>query len=211
MSASIATCPSCLLRQALPAVRAVHPRFACGRCGAHLRGPADVEGARRRVIAFALAALILYPFAVWLPVMGVERLGHVHEAGILGGGLELMLGGELLLGLLVLVCSVVVPLVKLTGLLLLASTRHLVSGSQAGRLFRFIEGSGRWGMLDVLLVAMLAALVKLGDLVQIHVGIGAAVFVACVALSLCASASFDPRIVFDERAAGSAPDPTETP
>lgn len=155
----------------------------------------DLDLARRRVRAFAIAALVLYPLAVGLPVMGVERFGHVHEAGILGGGVDLLLGGEIALGLLVLVCSVIVPLVKLTGLLVLVGARR-IEGRAAGRMYRFIEGTGRWGMLDVLLVAMLAALVKLGDLVQIHVGVGAVVFVACVALSLFASMSFDPRIVF---------------
>ena len=160
-----------------------------------MHGALDVPVSRRRVRSFALAALILYPLAVGLPVMSVNRLGHSHETGILRGTIDLLAADELILGLLLLLCSVVLPLLKLLGLLALSSNMPLPAGLP-GRLLRLIEGTGRWGMLDVLLVAMLAALVKLGDIVQVRAGLGATTFVACVILSLLASASFDPRLVF---------------
>ena len=60
---------------------------------------------------------------------------------------------------------------------------------------RWLEHVGRWGMLDVLLVAGLVAIVKLGDLVRIEPGPGAAIFAIMVCCSLLASAFFDPRAV----------------
>jgi paraquat-inducible protein A len=50
-------------------------------------------------------------------------------------------------------------------------------------------------MLDVLLVAAVVAMVKIGDLVSIEPGAGAFIFAGMVALSLLASMSFDPRLV----------------
>lgn len=147
---------------------------------------------RARVRAFSLAALILYPAAVGLPVIRVERFGHSHEVGIVGGGVDLLLGGEIALGVLILVCSVIVPLAKLAGLFALSSP-FPIKPRTAGSLHRVLEISGRWGMLDVLLVAILAASVKLGDLVQITPGPGALAFGACVMLSLIAAACFDQR------------------
>jgi len=147
---------------------------------------------RQRVRAFALGALILYPAGVTLPVIRLERLGHSRETGIVSGGVELLTSGEVALGLLILVCSVAVPLIKLAGLLALSSPWPIEQRS-AGRLHRILDATGRWGMLDVLLVAILAASVKLGDLVQISAGPGALAFAGCVALSLVAAACFDPR------------------
>jgi paraquat-inducible protein A len=191
-------CPTCLLRQELPEGARL---CRCARCGGRIHGPIDLPFVRRRVRIFALSALMLYPLAIGLPVMSVQRLGHRHETGILRGTIDLMAADELVLGLLLLICSVILPLAKLAGLLALAAPLPLPAG-WPGRLLRLIEGAGRWGMLDVLLVAMLAALVKLGDIVRIEVGLGATTFVACVVLSLLASASFDSRLVFIDPAPG---------
>lgn len=190
-------CPTCLLRQR-PLPNGAKCR--CVRCGGRLRTAIDLHLARRKVRAFSLAALLLYPMAIGLPVMRVEKFGHSHETGILRGTFDLLAADEVALALLLFACSIVLPLVKLVGLLLLSSGAigDRRRGRLAGWLVRLIEGTGRWGMLDVLLVAVLAALVKLGDLVQITAGVGATTFILCVGLSLLASASFDSRLVFGQ-------------
>jgi paraquat-inducible protein A len=195
MSESV-VCPTCLLRQRpLPHGE----KCRCARCGGRLRSAIDLHLARRKVRAFSIAALLLYPMAIGLPVMRVEKFGHSHETGILRGTFDLLAADEVALAILLFACSIVLPLVKLVGLLLLSSGAmgDRRRGRLAGWLVRLIEGTGRWGMLDVLLVAVLAALVKLGDLVQITAGVGATTFILCVGLSLLASASFDARLVFD--------------
>jgi paraquat-inducible protein A len=53
-------------------------------------------------------------------------------------------------------------------------------------------------MLDVMLVAVLVAFVKLGDLVDIHPGPGVVAFTTCVVLSLLASACFDPHCIWEK-------------
>ena len=143
----------------------------------------------------ALAALALYPPAVLLPVMRIDRLGTSHETGILDGVVTLVADGHAWLALFVFVASVLVPLVKLLGLLALSVSAMPVTPRARMIACRWLEHVGRWGMLDVLLVAGLVAIVKLGDLVRIEPGPGAAIFAIMVCCSLLASAFFDPRAV----------------
>jgi paraquat-inducible protein A len=154
---------------------------------------------RQRTAAFASAALVLYPLGIFLPVIELERLGHVHRTSILGGISDLLSMNHWFLALVILVCSVVIPICKLAGLLVLSIERFPVSPRNRDVVWRFLEITGRWGMLDVLLVAGLVAAVKLGDLVTIEPGPGVYAFGGTVILSLLASACWDPTIVGGHR------------
>jgi len=188
----LAACSCCGLVQQLP-VAGARQRVRCLRCHTAFRSPGARQASRRRTAALALAALLLYPVAMTLPIMQVERLGAVHRASILSGGLELFADGQVLVGLIVLLCSVVLPLVKLAGLFVLAGGAVGRRPRLAARTFHLVEWTGRWGMLDVLLVALLVAFLKLGQIVELHAGPAALVFSSCVLLNLLASASFDPH------------------
>ena len=54
-------------------------------------------------------------------------------------------------------------------------------------------------MLDVFLLAILVALVKLGELATVFPGPGLLAFTAMVVLTILASSSFDPRLIWVER------------
>jgi len=169
----------------------------CPGCRVVIRpaGSASGRRSRSRTAALSLAALLLFPPAVMLPVMRVERLGHAHETGILDGAAMLIRDGQAWLGLVVLFCSVVIPIAKLCGLLFLSTGRIRSTSPTRVLVWRVVEWSGRWGMLDVLLVASIVALVKIGDLVSIEAGPGAVVFTTMVFLSLLAALCFDPHEV----------------
>jgi paraquat-inducible protein A len=101
----------------------------------------------------------------------------------------------------VFLASMVVPLLKLVGLLV------LVSGAESGtirwrrartRLYRFIDLIGPWAMLDVFLVAVLVALVRLGPLATVIPGPGLAAFTGVVVLTMLATALFDPRLLWQQ-------------
>ncbi|MCH2161009.1 MAG: paraquat-inducible protein A [Phycisphaerales bacterium] len=190
-------CMSCGLVAGLPGDSDPGIAYRCPSCHARLDDSHASHGnlVRQRTAAFALAALVLYPAAVTLPVLKVERLGHAHETGVIGGAVELLSDGYVTLGLIVLICSVLIPLVKLLGLLVLSTRRIQVSPRHRGRIWRLIEWTGRWGMLDVLLVAAVVAMVKLGDVVDIQPGPGAMLFAAVVVLSLVSAMAFDPRAI----------------
>jgi paraquat-inducible protein A len=167
-------------------------RLACMRCGTHLP-TGDPRVSRGRTAALALTALLLYPTAITLPILGISRWGHAHSSGVLEGSLDLIAHGSVLVGMVVLVCSVVVPLLKLIGLLLISVDPPWLGHRVRLAIHHLIELAGRWGMLDVMLVAVLLAILKLGDMVQVSPGPGLIVFTICVGLSLAASACFDPR------------------
>jgi paraquat-inducible protein A len=80
---------------------------------------------------------------------------------------------------------------------LLASQSLVIQHRHRALLYRLVERLGRWGMLDVLLVAVLIAFVKLGDLVSIQAGRGLSAFTVLVLLSLLASLAFNPAMLWE--------------
>jgi uncharacterized paraquat-inducible protein A len=206
-------CPHCGLVHRIPAIwldsqagvaapaapGAKHGVARCARCAGVLLRAGGGES-NRLSAAVALAALISYPLGISLPVMRLEQFGHVSEASIWGGTVSLMAHGQLVVGMVVLICSIVIPVLKLTGLLMLTLGPSLLRTRHQARVYRWIEIAGRWGMIDVLLVAVLVAAVKLGDLVTVAPGPGIAAFGTCVVLSLLASACFNPHAIWEDRA-----------
>ncbi len=191
---SLISCPHCGLVQTVPPTPA-GMRACCGRCEATIRGLTRRARANSRTAAITTAALILYPLAVTLPLIEIERFGHSSESSVLQGVTTLLSTGHLAVGIIVLLCSVILPLGKLAALLVLSAgaLRH----RHRAITYRLVEWTGRWGMLDVLLVAILVAVLKLGDFMTVSVGPGLLAFTACVTLSLVAAASFDPHSLWD--------------
>ncbi|MDB2577263.1 paraquat-inducible protein A [Planctomycetota bacterium] len=151
-----------------------------------------------RVALLSATALTLFPAAVLLPVFKVEQFGRVVEASLWSGSLGLLGRGEILVGLVVLVCSLCLPVLKLSSLLLVTAGRRWLAAHHRRLGWRLVEWTGRWGMLDVLLVAVLVAWMKMGDLVEFTVGPGLWVFAAVVLLSLTASAQYDPHALWED-------------
>jgi paraquat-inducible protein A len=178
-------------------------RACCPRCGATLPRPVSGVRSTSRTAALALAALVLYPLAVGLPMVRIEKFGHLHEASIIEGTVTLLGSGHFVIGLIVLLCSVVLPLGKLIALLTLSAGGVFMRREHRALTYHVVEFTGRWGMLDVLLVAILVAAVKIGDLVEVTPGPAAFAFTCCVVLSLAASAAFDPHSLW--RSSGLAP------
>jgi paraquat-inducible protein A len=91
---------------------------------------------------------------------------------------------------------------KLLGLFYLVTTTAARSTRRrAARtwIYRSIEVIGPWAMLDVFLVSILVALVKLGELATVLPGRGLIAFTAVVVLTILASTSFDPTLIWEPR------------
>lgn len=191
----LAACHACGLVQALPLL-APRRRAICCRCRATLDAPGRRSRCNQESAAAALAGLILYPLAISLPILRVEQMGRRSDASIWEGSLGLLRDGELFVGAVVFLCSILVPLLKLAGLLALTSVRSPAAHRHRAWIYRAIEWAGRWGMLDVLLIAILVAWIKMGDLVEVRPGPAAFTFTLVVLLSLIASARFDPHALW---------------
>ncbi len=188
-------CHCCGLVQIVPELPR-EARARCPRCGVAVRDRRR-RRTNQRTAAAALAAMILYPLAISLPIMRIERFGHAKESSIWTGTWELLSRGYHVIGLVVLACSIVIPVLKLLGLLAITLGRGFLSRHHRAFTYRLIEWTGRWGMLDVLLIAVVVAWVKVGDLVDVTPGPAAVTFSLVVILSLLASAWFDPHAVWE--------------
>ena len=104
-----------------------------------------------------------------------------------------------------LLSSIVLPLGKLLALVGITGSRSWLARRHRALTWRVVELTGRWGMLDVLLVAVVVAWLKVGAVVEVTPGPGAVAFTACVFLSLLASAWFDPHALWSDASRGDAP------
>ena len=177
----------------------------CPRCSRklHARKPNSVA----RTWALTLSAAALYIPANALPVMTVQRFGRGEPNTILSGVIELGRNRLVPLAVLVFVASVAVPVLKLVGLafLLVTTRRRSGKGLKArARAFRFINAIGRWSMLDIFALTILVALVRFGFIATVVPGAGAIAFCAVVTLTMLATESFDPRLMWDAAKAASA-------
>ena len=188
------SCASCALVSRAPAA----PGALCPRCGSRLgfRKPASIA----RTWAFLIAAMALYVPANALPIMATSSLFGSQEDTIISGVVFLWQDGSWYLALIVFVASVLVPLAKMIGLaVLLVSVRlgAAVRPEPRARLYRLVESVGRWSMLDIFVVALLATVVQLTALASVRPGPGALAFGAVVVLTMAAAQSFDPRLIWD--------------
>jgi paraquat-inducible protein A len=64
-------------------------------------------------------------------------------------------------------------------------------------LYRVVESIGRWSMIDIFMLSILVALVRLGSIASIEPGAGALSFAAVVVITMMAAMAFDPRLMWD--------------
>jgi paraquat-inducible protein A len=170
----------------------------CPRCAAplHFRKPNSVS----RSWAFLIAAFILYIPANVLPIMQASSIMGSQDDTIMSGVIYLWHSGSWDLALVVFIASVLVPLMKLIAMTLLlvsVQVRSVWQPLQRTKLYRVVELVGRWSMLDIYVVAMLAALVQIGSLASINAGPAALAFGGVVVLTMFAAMEFDPRLIWD--------------
>jgi paraquat-inducible protein A len=197
-------CDQLALMPPLPARATAH----CPRCGAamHQRKPNSIA----RTWALVVTAIILYLPANLLPVMTVIHFGRGEPDTILSGVKELIGAGMWPVALLVFFASITVPVLKLIGLTFLLITTQRRSRwrlRDRSLMYRIIEQVGRWSMVDIFMISILVALVNLGSLATIEPGVGAICFAAVVIITMSASMSFDPRLIWDAEESSHAQGP----
>ncbi len=186
-------CHCCGLIQSIPDLEK-NQVAKCSRCGATVSRFKNRSAGR--TAALATAALVLYWPAILLPILEIERLGRHRQSSLLMGTLQLIGEGSWFVGGIVLVFSIIFPLVKIV-LLLELSMLGILHRSHKGITYRVMEHAGKWSMMDVMLIAFMVMLVKLGSLVEFHLGPAVWAFVLCVAMSMFASLSFDPHSIWE--------------
>jgi paraquat-inducible protein A len=199
-TAGLYACPACALLSRHPAPEELEGGGVpdCPRCGEplHVRKPASIA----KTWAYIVSALILYIPANVFPITDTRTLFDDQYDTIFSGVIYLWKEGSWPLALLVFFASITVPLAKLivlTGLLISVQRRTLRKPRQRTMLYRIVEFIGRWSMLDIFAVSILTALVQLNSLAQITAGPAVLAFGAVCVLTILASHSFDPRLIWD--------------
>lgn len=148
-----------------------------------------------------MTALILYIPANTLPIMGTQQLGAETLTSIAGGVVLLWEHGSYLIASIIFIASVLVPIAKFIALIALCLSQQLtlISNPQHKiKIYRLTELVGRWSMVDVFVVAFLASLIQMGNLMSIHPGPAALAFAGMVIFTMLAAGSLNPKSFWEQ-------------
>ncbi len=137
-----------------------------------------------------------------LPVMNTKMVGHGADSTIMSGVLEFWEAGAWDIALIIFIASIAVPGIKFVAITLLLVTVQRDSHwarKERSQLYRFVEVIGYWSMLDVIVVALVASLVKFQALADIEPRPGILFFGLVVVFTMLSAMSFDPRLIWDEK------------
>lgn len=170
----------------------------CLVCGLqlHQRKPNSIS----RTWAFVLSALICYIPANIYPVMVIDSFGNAEPHTIISGVIAFVHSKDYPLALLVFFASIFIPIMKILSLMFLLISVQLKwkwKPKQRNLIYNIVEVIGKWSMVDVFMISILMALVKLGSIITIVADKGATFFALVVFFTMIAAFTFDVRLVWD--------------
>lgn len=195
LDSSLVACPDCDLLQRLPALEP-GASARCPRC--------DHELWRRRdhtqhlTLPLTLTAVVLYVLANSFPMLGLEAVGHSAFTTVLGGAQQLWRDDLQIVAVLVLFAAVIAPGLRIgfmLGIQLGMLREH--PPRWVGTLLRHQPMARTWSMIEVMLIGVLVALIKIAELATVIPGIALYSLAALVFVMTAMQASFDPRQVWE--------------
>lgn len=172
-------CPQCDLLFSLPKMRS-HQSAYCPRCQAKIRDGRDWS--LTRLGAMAVTMLLLMPFAWGEPLLHIYLLGIRIDANVMQGIWQMTKQGDPITATMVLFCVAGAPLILVT------SIAYLWFGNILGMNLRpvllMLERLKEWVMLDIYLVGIGVASIKVQDYAFLQPGVGLYAFIALVILSI---------------------------
>lgn len=175
----------------------LHPRTIarCARCGAVLYRSLDAK--LDRVIAMTLAALITFVIAQAAPIVQLETNGITTQTTLAAAIAALWAQNGQVIAVLVLCSTTLFPLVELCTLLyLLFSLRAGIRPYAFDELLRIVQWLRPWGMIEVFMLGILVALVKLSSLAEMRPEAALFAFGA-LTLMVASVVTFNPRVLWD--------------
>jgi len=172
----------------------------CRRCGCIIYKHKHFK--TEKSWAFLLTAMIAYVPANLYPMLITKQFGMMEGSTILGGVVMLWEHGSYPIAAIIFFASIVIPLLKFLILIyLLISVKYPLGKDQKlqkHKLYYLTEIIGPWSMIDVFVVAILAALIHLAN-VEIVAGTAATAFAISVFFTLLAAHAFDERLIKEKR------------
>ena len=189
----VVACHDCDLLNRLP--QQTEGVWLCPRCGALLSRKR--HGSIDQPLALVLTALILFIISNSFPFLTIKQGGFFQETIMLSGVYGLWQQGYYEMSLLVLLTCLLIPLLQLLGLLyILAPLRFGRRFPKAIVIFRLTKEINPWGMMEIFLLGILVALVKLGKMATIIPGVSAFSFAALIFVMTGAFLSLDDSLLW---------------
>lgn len=179
-------------------------QIVCPRC--ETKGHIRRRHSLQWTLALLITSIMLYLPANLLPIMITEVLGSKIPSTILAGVILLWSEGSYPVAMVIFIASIMVPTLKMLAIAWLcwdAKGHGRRDSERMHLIYEVVEFVGRWSMIDVFVIAVLSALVRMGALMSIYPAIGALMFALVVILTMFAAMTFDPRLSWDR-----APDST---
>jgi paraquat-inducible protein A len=163
----------------------------CSRCGYMLYR--DRPPTFERALALTLAGIILFVIANAFPVISIDMAGNFKQATLISGAVEMYHEGKWMLSVVVLFTSVIAPGLLLGMLLYLLVPLHLGRiPPDLPRVFRFVNRLLPWSMMDVFLLGIFVASVKLADFGTLIPGPALGAFLLLILVLAAAQTAIDP-------------------
>lgn len=166
----------------------------CQRCGAEMER--DTGRRQQRLLPLTVASLIMFVIANSFPIVQIELQGLTSQTTLVGAVTVLGQEGMSLVALLVLLTTISFPLLQLLVLLyLLLPSTHGVQRPGVKGLLRLMQIVRPWGMVEVFLLGVLVAVVKLSNMANVIPGVALWAFGVLTVL-LTVVVSFNPRYLW---------------
>ena len=170
----------------------------CGRCDTS--GHARRKNSLQWTMALLITSIFLYIPANLLPIMITQVLGTPMPSTIMAGVVLLWSEGSYPVAMVILIASIMVPTLKMIAIGWLcwdANSNKEIDRERLHVIYEVVEFVGRWSMIDVFVIAVLSALVRMGGLMNIYPAMGALMFALVVIMTMFAAMTFDPRLSWD--------------
>lgn len=192
---SLVGCPHCDLLQRLPDL-APGASARCPRCDRELWRRR--EDSLNRTLALTLGATLLYVVANSVPMLGLTIVGRAASTTVIGGAEHLWQNGQQMVAVLVLLTAVIAPALQIGFMLAIVLGAHRDRPPRwVGTLLRHHPATRTWSMIEVMMLGVLVALVKIADYATVVPGVALFVLWTLVFLLAGMQASFDPREVWE--------------
>jgi paraquat-inducible protein A len=166
----------------------------CTRCGAEM--DRNAQGRRNHLLPLTIASLIIFVIANIFPIVEMELQGLHSQTTLVGAVLSLATEGISMVALLVLATTILFPLMQMLILFyLLVPSSNAEDRPGFSILIRMMQTLRPWGMIEVFLLGVLVALIKLSNMATIIPGIALWAF-CMLTVMLTVVVSFNPRYLW---------------
>ncbi len=182
-------CPECDLLL-VPPLPEIGEKAHCPRCGLLLQRPR--KNSVERTFALSIAGLALIFPANLLPLAGINVLGTSKDAILFSGVVSLFYENMLAVAVLVLLSSILFPVLNIILSLLISG--HLYfnrPNPHLPRWMRWLQHLDEWAMLEVYMLGIIVAVVKLSSMAELRFGFGLYAFVGLLIITSMLSSSLD--------------------